>query len=71
MCWLCILIVDVLVMVFSGLLFFYNMCVEGVDADMEWLGITHYIGKDWICWKKKRDEIGVIFFSNFITLIII
>ena len=57
--WLILLILDGLVMLFSGAMFFYSLQVNPLTDDGFDNGID-YFGKGWICWKKKKQEIGVI-----------
>jgi len=54
--WIFFLILDALVMVFSGSILCYNICIENVKPwDEGWFG------EGWICWKTQKKEIGHLF----------
>ena len=54
--WLILLILDGLVMLFSGAMFFYSLQVNPLAEDGNY---ADYFGKEWICWKNKKEQIGV------------
>ena len=54
--WLILLILDGLVMLFSASMLFYSVRVDPLTVDGDY---ADYFGKEWICWKNKKEEIGV------------
>ena len=64
--WIILLILDGLVMLFSGGMYLYSVQVDplhedGTDAD--------YLGKEWICWVNEKEKIGVTRFISSILII--
>ena len=54
--WLILLILDGLVMLFSAPMLYYSVRVNPLTAIAD---DADYFGKEWICWKNKKKEIGV------------